>query len=217
MKLNFSERKNRATTFFEALVVLACLLILAAVFLPALTHARVSQKLSCSSNLKQVNLAFRIWEGDNANQYPMSVSVTNGGAMELIEAGNVAGCFELASNEMSTTKIFVCPDDPNRTFATNFKDLNGSHISYFLSADVSSEENPQMVLDGDDNIAISGKPRPSGLVDISSNVLVSWFGTRHGGCGNIGFADGSVDEQSSNGLQQEFQDNGLATNRIAFP
>jgi prepilin-type processing-associated H-X9-DG protein len=217
MKLQTQNRRKRAMTILDVLVVLVCILILAIILLPMLSTAKRRGGPNCASNLKQISLAFQIWAADNNNKYPMSVSVTNGGAMELIETGNLVACLQLVSNEMSTTKILVCPADPERTFATNFDVLDSSNVSYFVGADASNDADPNMVLDGDDNLVIGGKPRPSGLVDISSNVLVSWFGTRHGGCGNIGFADGSVDEQSSNGLQQEFQDNGLATNRIAFP
>jgi competence protein ComGC len=96
MKLSFSDQKRYATTLFEALMVVACLLILAALLLPmlALSNHR-SARVNCVNNLKQVNLAFRIWEGDNTNQYPMAVSVTNGGAMELIETGNVTAVFQV--------------------------------------------------------------------------------------------------------------------------
>ena len=48
----------------------------------AAAKRRVS-RISCWSNLRQVNIAFQIWAEDNKNRYPMAVSVTNGGAMEL--------------------------------------------------------------------------------------------------------------------------------------
>jgi competence protein ComGC len=222
VKLNFSNKKNCAMTLVEALMVIACLFILAALLLLpmlALTKHR-SVRLGCVSNLKQVNLAFRIWEGDHNNQYPMAVSVTNKGAMELIQTGNVAAIFQVMSNELTTTKILVCPNDPDRTFATNWNDLNGSHISYFVSPDA-SEEYPQMILDGDDNFVIAGKPVKPGMLEIPPNLPVSWSGTRHGPCGNIGLADGSVQEESSFGLRTAFEystnGTGIFTNRIAIP
>jgi hypothetical protein len=169
-------------------------------------------------NLKQINAAFRLWESDHNDQYPMSVSVTNGGAMELIETGNVAAVFQVMSNELSTTKILVCPSDPGRTFATNWSDLNSSHLSYFVSADA-SEEYPQMLLDGDDDFVVAGKPVKSGLSKLSSNSTVAWSGTRHGPVGNIGLADGSVQAESSSGLETAFQWswNGVRTNRVVIP
>lgn len=162
----------------------------------------------------------------------MAVSVTNGGGMELIKTGNLVSCFQATSNEMSTTKILVCPDDPNRTYATNWNDFDSSHVSYFLSADVSNEDNPNMVLDGDDNLKFNGSPVKSGLLNLSSNSLVAWTPGRHSDTfrshfwsfpktiywGNIGMADGSVSlGQSSTDLQQLFKRTGLATNRIVIP
>jgi type II secretory pathway pseudopilin PulG len=217
MKPQMGKQRRRAMTFFEVLFIVACLVIVVALLLPVLAGAkRATQRISCVSNLKQINLAFRIWEGDN-NRYPMAVSVTNGGAMESIEIGNLVSCFQVASNVMSTTKILVCPNDTARTFATNWNDLNRSHISYFIGADVSNAANPEMVLDGDDNLAMAGKRLTSGLVAISSNSPVSWFGRRHGDCGYLGFVDGGVWEESHSRLQQAFQSTGLATNRIVIP
>ena len=208
-------------TLFEVMVIVTCLLISAAMFLAVLARTRhSSSRVNCVSNIKQVNLAFRIWEGDYTNQYPMTISVTNGGAMELIETGNVTAVFQVMSNELSTPKILVCPNDSYRTFATNWNDLNDSHISYFVSPDA-SENHPQMVLDGDDDLVIAGKPVKPGLLEIPASLPVSWSGTRHGPLGNIGFADGSVQEDSSIGLETAFEysisGTGVLTNRIAIP
>lgn len=205
-------------TIFEVMVIVACVVFLAALLLPLLAKAkRRASRINCVSNLRQVSLGLRIWEGDNSNLYPMAVSVTNGGAMELMETGSLVKCLQCTSNEMTTTKIYVCPEDIGCTFATNWNDLNRSHVSYFIDADASNEENPAMVLDGDDNFAIDGKPATSGLMDVSSNAPLSWFGERHKGFGDIGWADGSVSMESSNGLRQASQLTGLSTNRIVIP
>ena len=210
-------------TLFEVMVVVAFLAILAAMLLPVFVPIKsCATRINCVSNIKQVNLSFRIWEGDNNNQYPMGVSVTNGGAMELIATGNVAGVFQVMSNELSTPKILVCPVDVERTSATNWNDLDASHISYFIGADVSNGEYPQRILDGDDDLVIAGKPVKSGLLEFSASLPVTWSGTRHGpGCGNIGLADGSVQEESSSGLETaiEYSTNGtgILTDRIAIP
>lgn len=220
MKLDFSRHKSGALTVFEVLAVVVCVVILAALLLPMLaTVKRHAAKINCVSNLRQINIEFQAWARDNSNQYPMVVSATNGGAMELIEAGNLAGCLRCgASNEMTTTKIFVCPEDAARTYATNWNDFDRSHVSYFLSADASNDYDSSMVLDGDDNLEIGGEPVASGLLDLSSNVPVSWSGTRHRFRGNIGLADGTVEQVfTSNDLQWTFQGTGLATNRIVIP
>ena len=163
--------------------------------------------------MKQIGLAARIWEGDNNNQYPMSVSVTNGGAKELLAAGDVAGYFRAMSKQLGTPKYLVCPYDTHCVPATNFTtDFNNLHISYFVCLDA-SETYPQMILMGDDNLAINGVPVKPGILEITNCDTVSWTAERHGGVGNISFADGSAAEESLPGWQTALQ---YATNGTPF-
>jgi hypothetical protein len=222
MKLRIEKQRLRAMTAFEVLVVVVCVLILAVLLLRSLiTYETPAYRINCVSNLKQINLTFRIWEGDNNNQYPMSMSVTNGGGKELIEAGDVGGFLRVAfsndwANGLITARILVCPADHSRTIATKWNDLNGSHISYFFSPDA-SKQYPRMILDGDDNLVVDGTPVKSGLIKFPPNAPIAWSGTRHRFCGNIGFVDGSVVEESTIGLEKAFLRTGLATSRIAIP
>ena len=228
-------KQKRAFTLIELLVVIAIIAILAAMLLPVLAAAkRRAQRINCVSNIKQVNLALRIWEGDNNNLYPMAVSTSIGGAQERIactannaanggyQPSGITNIFTCCSNEMSTTKIFYCPSDSSRGVASNFTELgilsptaagagtNG--ISYFVCGDA-SETYPQMVLDGDRNIGTTATaPAPAitmtggyGLGTLTPGApgpSWSWSANDiHLKVGNIGFADGSVAEESANGLQ----------------
>lgn len=234
MKARFAKQRCHALTFIELLVVLLCLAVLVAMLLPILAAAkRRASRINCVSQLKQDALAARIWEGDNNNLYPMQVAVTNGGAMELIATNNVAGFFQVMSNELSTPKILICPEDKQVIVPTNGFDNRfcNKNISYFVGLDA-NENYPQRLLFGDDNFEINGPPIPSGVAQISTNALIAW-GTgrhddvtripylgiplRHNYFGNLCFADGSVSQDSSNGLHEALIQTGVATNRLAIP
>ncbi len=113
---------------FEVLVVITVIALAAIVLLPALAAAKQKHsRLNCVNNLKQTVLSFRVWGGDNGDKYPMDVSVTKGGAMELAIAGDAAGIFRAMSNELSTPKVLICPEDQQHFYATNFStDFNNS-------------------------------------------------------------------------------------------
>jgi prepilin-type processing-associated H-X9-DG protein len=204
-------------TLFEVGVVLAVLMIVVALLLPAVSTARRPARVNCVNNLKQVGLAFRLWEGDNNDKYPMAVSVTNGGAMELIATGNVAACFQLMSNELSTPKILLCPQDARRVWATNFSaGFGNSNISYFVGLNA-VETDPHTILDGDDDLIVSGAPVGSGILKLATNTLVKWTNDRHQEAGNLGMADGSVQQVATNGLPEALQQTGVVTNQLAIP
>ena len=219
MQPRFSHQRTAALAVFEWLVIIAILAMLAVLLLAALAAAkRKSSRINCVSNLKQVGLAFRLWEGDNNGKYPMAVSMTNGGAMELIATGNVAACFRVMSNELSTPKILLCPKDSRRTYTTNFSaSFSDANISYFINLDVADESRPQMVLDGDDNLLVDGKPAEPGILNLGTNSSVGWTKERHHNVGYVGMADGSAQSVTTNGLQPLLRQTGFATNRLVLP
>ena len=231
MKPRFSNQQTTALTRVEVVNVIVILTLLAAIFLPVLAKAkRRASKTNCTSCLKQIVIAFRLWESDNNDKYPMAVSVTNGGAMELIAAGNVAACFQVMSNELNTPRILICPQDANAILAANFGEgFNNRNVSYFVGLDA-AETKPQMFLSGDDNFAISGVPVKSGLLELSTNTPIAWSSGRHVSpnshfwtpardrfVSNIGMADGSVQQLTTDGLQKALQQTGVATNRLVIP
>ena len=130
-------------TLFEVGVVVAILVMLAMLLLPTLANVNHRPARNCSNNLKQIGLAYRVWEGDNGDIYPMRIPVTNGGSMEMVTTGNVVQTFVVMSNELSTTKVLVCPNDPTRRWATDFGGLSNFNISYFVGADVTNDVNPR--------------------------------------------------------------------------
>jgi prepilin-type N-terminal cleavage/methylation domain-containing protein/prepilin-type processing-associated H-X9-DG protein len=127
------KKNKKAFTLIELLVVIAIIAILAAMLLPALAAAKKKAlKIQCVNNLKQVGLAFRLWEGDNGDKYPMAVNVASGGASENVQHGATASAnlnpgmeFMVMSNELSTPKICYCPSDNYRPVASQFNFTNG--------------------------------------------------------------------------------------------
>ena len=220
MKPRFSNNRSHALTLVEVLVVIVVLGILAAMLLPANSGRRrsdVAMRINCINNLHQIGLAYRSWSGDHNDKYPMEVSVTNGGTMELVVDGKNAWLNYLAmSNELSTPAILYCTADTDHVRATNFSNDLKDKISYFVGLNA-VENYPQTLLSGDDNFAVDGVPVESGLLEISTNTPISLTAARHHFGGEIGFADGSVQMVNNSSLTNLLPQTGLATNRLAIP
>lgn len=218
MKPRLSQKRNAAMTLFEVGIVVAVVMILVVLLLPALpTAKRKSSKLGCVNNLKQIGLVYRIWAGDNGDFYPMRVSVTNGGSMEMVITGNVVQTFLVMSNELGTPKILFCPNDASRSPAASFGGLLNSNISYFVGVDVTNEMSPRLIISGDSNFEIGGVVVKPGRWELGVDDPVVWSAARHVRSGNIGLADGSVQSTTSSSLRNYFQQTGLATTRLAIP
>jgi hypothetical protein len=100
----------------------------------------------------------------------------------------------------------------------SFAGLASSNISYFVGVDVTNDTNPLMIISGDANFEIGGVLVKSGLLEFSTNAPIAWTATRHITYGNIGLADGSVQQVTSSRFRQWLlPQTGLATNRLAIP
>jgi len=188
-------------TLNEVLLIITLIVLLAALLLPALAAAKHKHaRTGCVSCLHQINLAFKTWEGDNGDKFPMQFAVTNSETMKLIGSGSAWVLWQTMSNELSTPKFLRCPADTGRVAATNFDiGFSDANISYFFSLEA-ADTYPQMILDGDDNLAANGVRVKPGILNLPTTNSLTWTKERHRGAGNIGMADGSVQQTTGNTL-----------------
>jgi type II secretory pathway pseudopilin PulG len=218
MNLQSTGRINVAFTLIELLVVIAVLVIFFSMidFGASPNARRKAQRINCVNNLKESGLAFRDWERDNGDKFPTQISATNVDAIKLIATGNAYVLWQMMSNQLSTPKILYCTADTEQVVATNFTTgFSDANISYFLNLD-GNEASPQMILTGDDNLAVNGVPARTGPLTLSTNSSVAWTSARHKFVGNIGIADGSVQQVTTHGLFSAIS-NAASPSRLIIP
>ena len=144
-----SPTRQNAFTLIELLVVMAIIGVLAAMLLPALSHARdQARRISCLSNLKQIGMAATLYMGDyngglfhhhegwvlddgtQVDALPTSLSGVSGGGMGSSQAEKPWVIF--FQPYLHSRQVAFCPSDPttrSQTLATTLDDYNGGITS----------------------------------------------------------------------------------------
>ncbi|MCP5516600.1 MAG: hypothetical protein H7A45_04980 [Verrucomicrobiales bacterium] len=99
----------------------------AGMLLPALAKAKSkAQDINCVNNLKQIGLAARIWAIDHNDKLP--------------------GDFKTMRNELGSTRMLVCPADPQRQGTVpDWDTLDNDAVSYEIANPIPEETDVQAV------------------------------------------------------------------------
>jgi prepilin-type N-terminal cleavage/methylation domain-containing protein/prepilin-type processing-associated H-X9-DG protein len=173
---------------------------------------------------------------DTAGGASSSIGQRNAAAGNVAHLG-VNQMFGVMSNELSTPKVLMCPSESDtiRQTATIFSPVipnnsanvvpytNDLNVSYFVGVDA-NDTLPQMFLTGDHNLGTGANPPTTpfqngvqanqnyavalGTNFGVNNVLSGWLDNMHSKQGNVGLADGSVQQFSRSRLQEGLRNSG---------
>jgi hypothetical protein len=180
MNTKISNQCHHGITLLETLVVMVLLAVLFAMLAPAFSHPHSkAPRITCINNMKQLGIAYRVWENDNGDKYPMQQTEALGGMQEILSNSVSAGRFaylpySIMQNELGQSpRIVVCPSDDriaNTNFwpgslnapqpARSFKlggtgTFDNTNVSYFCGVGA-IDMYPQSILGGDRNLGNGG-------------------------------------------------------------
>jgi len=125
---------RQAFTLIELLVVIAIIAILAALLLPALASAKQrAWAISCTSNLRQVGIAMKLFADDNSGFYPVS------GAKILWDqidpTTQASGWMQQIYDYTKSTNVFHCPGNAQLPADNQspFNYFNGCRAAYVVA------------------------------------------------------------------------------------
>ena len=195
---------------------------------PARAKSGESYASRVSKQFKQIGIAFRTWEGDHNDLYPVRYYTNADDSAKYADGSNVFRYFQVMSNELHITRmnhalicppmVLTCPPLCYRMElpATDFEHLKNQNVSYFVGLQA-DKTRPAMLLAGDRNLATNGVDVVPGVVVIKTGENVDWSAKMHNRTGIFVLADGSVEGGSGRTFQMYLSRTGTNVNRLAVP
>ncbi|MCW3099432.1 MAG: prepilin-type N-terminal cleavage/methylation domain [Chthonomonadaceae bacterium] len=220
MQGNTTRCHKRAFTLIELLVVIAIIAILAAILFPVFAQAREKARTaSCSSNMRQLGLGFRMYTQDYDERYPFGGWLPAGG-IGTGEWQNTIAPY------VKNKGIYYCPssgddnEDPKDPTAWSW---NRNPVSYLYNNQLANNRQPsneaRLNAPADTFLMIEGHSdwgghagvdwlgRPNTVWNMEDTIFgnnaslptgwlewqgFTWALPRHTGGGNVCYADGHV-------------------------
>lgn len=119
------EQPKRSINWAQVLLIVAAAILLIIVGLqPYLNRQREhARRMTCLNNLKSLGFAFRLYAGDNEDNYPTDPNWTTLGSFGL-----------LTNNYMTAYKSWMCPSDTSIRKGSSITPFTRDNVSYAYNA-----------------------------------------------------------------------------------
>jgi prepilin-type processing-associated H-X9-DG protein len=213
--------RNRGLTLVEVIVIIAAIVALCLMLLPALNHPVVSgRKANCKENLSQIGKAMVAYTQNNGDYFPFAWGPANGtcsrapGGTDACDAATSLGC--LYPQYINTPRFFRCtPTEDQPSFVVNTPQ---GVVSPVAQAYLWSQRNWTLTGNHKGRASSYGyDPRIYPAAVNNTAIMGYWDGSwqanpekstqNHAGGQNVLYVDGSVKWQASNYVSNDPIDN----------